>query len=69
MDEIIKALRAYAIEHYEEGGWDFLVECWEDSEIAKELEGITTFEEARKHMAEVLGTVDSYRRDIQGTAF
>lgn len=69
MDEIIKALRAYAIEHYEEGGWDFLVECWEDSEIIEELGDIDTFEAARDHMAKVLKTVDDYRKDIQGTAF
>ena len=26
-------IKAHAEEHYNDGGWDVLVECWEDREI------------------------------------
>ena len=31
--ELVQAVRAHAIANYNKGGWDFLVECWEDSDI------------------------------------
>ena len=34
MLEIIKAVRAYALSHYETDGWDYIVESWDDDDIA-----------------------------------
>ena len=50
--ELVKAVKAYANEHYgDRGGWDFVVECWEDSEIAEEIEGAQTAEQAIEIMS------------------
>jgi hypothetical protein len=48
MEEIIKALRAHAETHYNEDGWDYLVECFTDEEIEKILveDNVTTLAQA-----------------------
>ena len=69
MNEIIKQLRAYALEHYEEGGWDYLVECYEDKDILEMIEGCSTFEEALPKVAKIMRIKDDYRKDIEAEAF
>jgi len=32
--EIIAAIRQHAEQNYERDGWDFLVECWSDADVA-----------------------------------
>jgi hypothetical protein len=34
---LISAVKEHAIEHYEDGGWDIVIECWSDSDIAELL--------------------------------
>jgi hypothetical protein len=50
MDQIIAALKRHALDNYEKGGWDVIVECWSDEEIRAQLEkdGVTTLEGALK---------------------
>jgi hypothetical protein len=67
--ERVSAVRAHAIRHYEEDGWDFLVECWENAEIAKATEGATTAEEAIELIGRTLRQMDSIRSDIQSEAY
>ena len=73
--ELCEAIRKYAQEHYEESGWDVLVECWENSEIledliANELDPNTvTLEVAIAAIGETLGVYDDRRKDIQAEAF
>jgi len=33
MKEMINELRSHAIERYNDGGWDWIVECWGDKEM------------------------------------
>jgi hypothetical protein len=37
-NEMIEAVKKYAQENYSEGGWDVIVECYEDAEIRRALE-------------------------------
>lgn len=73
MDELVKALRAHALANYEKGGWDVIVECWSDEEIAKQLteDGAVTLEDAIKSFApqievwaERQAEADSYREPV-----
>ena len=50
MEEIIKFIKQYAQDHYNDGGWDVVVECWSDSDIRNHLNlcKITTEVEALK---------------------
>lgn len=34
---LIEAVKKHAQEHYDDGGWDVVVECWEDEEIREWL--------------------------------
>lgn len=67
--EFIEKIRKYAVEHYNEDGWDFLVETWEDSDVLDACEGYSSFEDAIKKIAKVLKVQDDYRKEIQSTAF
>jgi len=51
MEEIIKFIKQYAQDHYNDGGWDVIVECWSDSDIRYQLNlcKITTKVEALKY--------------------
>jgi hypothetical protein len=44
--EIAKYIYNYAQEHYDDGGWDVIVECWTLDAIANSLEDDETQEEA-----------------------
>lgn len=33
--EFIDAVRAHALEHYQDGGWDVIYECYDDAMIAE----------------------------------
>jgi hypothetical protein len=67
--ELVAAVRAHARKHYERGGWDILIECWEDSDIEDAMGASTTEAGAIRTCAKVLGIMDDYRTDIQATAF
>jgi hypothetical protein len=46
--ELVQYVKDYANFHYEDGGWDVIVECWEDKDILKVLKenNATTEKEA-----------------------
>lgn len=72
MDELIKALRAHALENYETGGWDMIYECYEDSEIREVLvnEQLTTPESAIAYFGKnIAGVYNDRRKDVQSEIF
>ena len=71
MQEMIEAVKSYARSHYNEGGWDSIVECYEDSELAQEIEKgkCSSIEEAIAYVGKGCNIWDDYRRDIEATAF
>lgn len=67
--EWVKRLKQYALDHYEQDGWDYLIECFNDDEIIEMIKDKPTYVDAYLEVAEVLKLKDSVRRDIQGTIF
>lgn len=65
-DPRVIAVKAHAIEHYNEGGWDILVEAYEDEEILEIVadNGARTVEAAIAYMGAVVGSIADYRSDI-----
>lgn len=51
---LVVAVKRHAVEHYEDGGWDVVVECWSDKEIAEHIRGAKTVAEAIKKFATVV---------------
>lgn len=68
-NELVEAVKAHAVENYEDDGWDYLVECYDDGEVAELIDGATTVEEAIKAAAEIMRLLDDRRKDIQATAW
>jgi hypothetical protein len=67
--DLIEAVREYAVEHYDESGWDIIVETYDDNDLA-DMIGKRRTEKgaliAAKYRADLIGSV---RSDIAGTAF
>jgi len=70
MDEqmLISAVRRHAIENYEQGGWDILVECYDDGDILELIsnDNASTVEEAIASVQKTLKIYDDHRAEIRG---
>jgi hypothetical protein len=62
-EALVKAVRDHATANYETGGWDFVVEAWEDAEIAKEIGDATTAEDAIQRVAAACGLQEENRQE------
>ena len=71
MAELIAAVRAHAETHYERNGWDFVVECYSDNDIAEILADrqITSKRAAIKEIGAGVRLQNERRTEIEGTAF
>lgn len=58
IDPALKALaqqvRAHAVASYEKGGWDVIVECWSDNQIAEAIVGAKTLAGAIRKLSSVV---------------
>lgn len=68
-EALIAAVKAHAIEHYEIEGWDYVVECYSDEEIAEIIKTARTPAGAIKMMRAQVKPRADYRADIQAEAF
>lgn len=64
--ELIAAVRAHALKHYTQGGWDYVVESWGDAEILAAIGTTTSVKHAIKAVHAEVRQMDDYRTDIQG---
>ena len=67
--QLVQGVREYAKEHYEEDGWDYLVECYSDEEIIPCMEGATDLQTAIKNVHQYMLVHDSRRKDVEGEIF
>ena len=67
--ELVAAVRAHALEHYETDGWDFVVECWEDADIVEAIGPATTPEDAIEAVLETTRLLDERRREVRAEIF
>lgn len=66
---LVDAVRAHAVEHYTEGGWDVVVEAWTDQQIIDLVHRCRTEAGAVAKVAEAAGVFDQVRADVQAEAF
>lgn len=71
MRDLVAAVKAHAKENYNEGGWDVIVECWEDERIADVIaeEGATTAQAAIDAFKSVVGVWADRQADARNSAF
>lgn len=66
--ELIEAVKAHALTHYEQG-WDVIVECYDDADIAELIGAARTVKGAITKAAYLVNIRESYAADIRATAF
>ncbi len=68
-EQLVKAVKAHAIEHYNDGGWDVVVECWSDAEIAEQIGKATTVKGAIKKFGWLVDVWSDKQADAVNSAF
>lgn len=69
MQEMIAAVRAHALKNYERDGWDYVVECWSESEIAAEIAACRTVEGAIRKMRAAVKPLAERRDEVRAEIF
>jgi hypothetical protein len=67
--ELIAQIKAHALAHYEDGGWDVIVECWSDEDIAETIGKATTLRGALKKIRDIVSVYDDRQADARNSAF
>lgn len=62
--DVIKAVRDFAHYHYEQDGWDTVIECWSDQDIRSHLFLGMTASEAINVIGSIVKRADSVRKDV-----
>ena len=60
----IDRIREHAATHYDEDGWDILVETWMDEDIIEVIDECESYEEAVYALVDILSTINEYREDM-----
>jgi hypothetical protein len=68
MDKLIAAVKAHALANWGTAGWDFVVECWEDSDIAEQISEDMTPEQAIESVGRVAQALDEQRSEMRAMA-
>ena len=65
-EALVDAVKGHAVRNYEKDGWDYIVECYGDGDIAALIEAAdaTTPEQAIKAVGDYIKVRDGYRSDI-----
>lgn len=69
MQELIAAVRAHALANYESDGWDFVVEAFDDEQVADAIGTARTARAAIKNVARAVRDVHEYRSEAQASAW
>jgi hypothetical protein len=59
----------YCVNHYEEAGFDIVVETLTDAEIEKLIEGAHTLEDAIDAVLSWVAPINEYRQEIHSTSW
>lgn len=68
-EEIAKYIYDYAVEHYNDGGWDVIVECWTIKSIMETLEDDESQEEALEGFKDLVSVWAERQADAVNSAF
>ena len=67
LGSLVDAVKGHAVRNYEKDGWDYIVECYNDGEIAEIIQdaNATTREKAIKAVGDYIKVADDYRSEIR----
>ena len=66
MNNLTEAVKVHAVANYCRDGWDYVVECYEDSEIYEVIAGCETEDQAIDKMKAHIAPVHGIREDVRG---
>ncbi len=66
--ELVEAVKAYAVEHYVDGGWDVVVECWTDEQIGEHIGRARTLAGALRKFATLVDVWADREADARNAA-
>lgn len=71
MKELVEKLKRHALDHYEDGGWDVIIECFTDEEIAEQLteDKVVTFEDALASFKDQIDVWSDRQADARNSQF
>ena len=71
INTLVQYIKDYANFHYNDGGWDVIVECWADKDILKVLtrDNATTEEEALASFKDVVTVWADQQADAENSRF
>lgn len=69
MEEMVAAVKAHAMKNYEHGGWDYVIEAFNDKEIAEKIGDAKTIKDAIKNIGYDLGILRDREDDIRAEIF
>ena len=64
MDELVRAVKDYAINHYDQDGWDWIVEAHTDQEIAELIGTAQTVKRAIQNVRRICKLLHEREREI-----
>jgi hypothetical protein len=65
----IEQLNQHALTHYEQDGWDYWIECFDNADKLEIIEGAGSYTQALALAKEYVKTLDDHRKEIESTAF
>lgn len=68
MNNLIAAVRAHAEKNWGKDGWDYLVECWDDQDIAEAIGGAKTPRAAIAACKRQVQILDDHRSEMRAMA-
>ena len=63
-DELVAAVKAHAYKHYNEGGWDYVIETMSDDDIKRQIRICKTKEGAVAKMKILTDLLGDIREDM-----
>lgn len=69
MVDLVQAVKDYATKNYNKGGWDVIVECWSDEQIAKCIGGARTERAAIRAVRQIVDAYADRQADAKNSAF
>lgn len=67
--QFVKTVKEYALNNYEQDGWDILIECYADDEIQEVIGNANNSNEAISRLKDHLKTQNDYRSEIMSEVF
>lgn len=67
--DLVQAVKTHAEAHYEEGGWDVVVECMTDEDIANQIGKASTVKGALAKFSGPVAVYQDRQADARNSAF